>query len=337
MIYKRNTVIMSNFDDLFSDEELDKKMSFLDEQKSTGKDGLYRVDLSKVTDKKRGYRATVRFLPNLTKDGDIGASAIEKISHYVDTKQVPELAGYYDSPKNINSETGAPFSSKCPLTETYWSLKNSKSAILHEKADMLNYARKYFSYVLVMEDEQQKENVGKIMVFQYGKTIKDKIGQERNGDISGEPCNIFSLKNGKDFRLIVKEVQDDKGNTFPDYRMCQFMSNTSSISLPTGDGIKNIPLGEDGSISSEHQEKIKEFVLNRDTDIEDFSPKALTEEQESKISEIINYLTGRTSEKASAAEPSSDDFSFDDASETESKDESVESDSSEDDDFDFKF
>lgn len=332
MIYKRNTVIMSNFDDLFSDDALDKKMSFLDEQKSTGKDGLYRVDLSKVTDKKKGYKSTVRFLPNLSKDGKIGSSAIEKISHYVDTKQVPELAGYYDSPKNINPETGAPFSDKCPLTDAYWSLKNSNSAILHEKANMLNYSRKYFSYVLVVEDEQQPDNVGKIMVFQYGKTIKDKIAQERNGDISGEPCNIFSLKNGKDFRLIVKEVQDDKGNTFPDYRMCQFMSNPSPISLPTGDGMKSVPLSEDGNISSEHQEKIKEFILKRDTDIEDFSPKPLTEEQDSKITEIINYLTGRTSAKATDSEPSSEDFSFDDASETETS-----SESSSDDDFDFNF
>jgi len=324
---------MSNFDDLFSDDALDKKMSFLDEQKSTGKDGLYRVDLSKVTDKKRGYRATVRFLPNVTKEGQIGPSAIEKISHYVDTKQVPELAGYYDSPKNINPETGAPFSDKCPLTETYWSLKNSNSAILHEKADMLNYSRKYFSYVLVVEDDQQPDNVGKIMIFQYGKTIKDKIGQERNGDISGEPCNIFSLKNGKDFRLIVKEVQDDRGNTFPDYRMCQFVSNPAPISLPTSDGMKQIPTTDDGNISSEHQEKIKEFILNRDTNIEDFSPKPLTEEQESKISEIIDYLTGRSSAKSAAeSEPSEDDFSFDEAS-----NESSSSDEKSGDDFDFDF
>lgn len=322
---------MSKFDDLFSDDALDEKMSFLDEKKSTGKDGLYRVDLSKVTDKKRGYRATLRFLPNLTKDGEIGPSAIEKISHYVDTKQVPELAGYYDSPKNINPETGAPFSDKCPLSDTYWSLKNSNSAILHEKADMLNYSRKYFSYVLIVEDEQQPDYVGKIMIFQYGKTIKDKIAQERNGDISGEPCNVFSLKNGKDFRLIVKEVQDDKGNKMPDYRMCQFVSNPAPISLPTSDGMKEIPTDDNGSISSEHQEKIKEFILNRDTDISDFSPKPLTEEQESKISEIINYLTGKSSGKTTGGEPSEDDFSFDDASP-----ESGESEKS-DDDFDFGF
>ncbi|CAG7581602.1 MAG: ssDNA binding protein [uncultured marine phage] len=323
---------MSNFEDLFSDDTLNSKMSFLDEKKKTGKDGLYRVDLSKVTDKSRGYIATVRFLPNLNQAGEIGSSAIEKVTHYVDTKQVPELAGYYDSPKNINPETGSPFSDKCALTECFWSLKNSKNAILQEKASMLNYSKKYFSYVLIVEDAQQRENEGKIMVYQYGKTIKDKINQERNGDISGVPCNVFSLQSGKDFRLIVKEVQDDKGNTFPDYRMCQFVNNPSSISLPTPEGMKNVPLNDEGKISPEHQGKIKDFLLNRGHDLEDFAPKALSEEQQSKVSEIIDYLTGRTSAKAAASEPETEDFTFDDVSESDNSTES-----SSDEDFDFNF
>jgi len=326
---------MSNFEnDLFSDDALDSKMSFLEEKKvTTGKDGLYRVDMTKVTDKKAGYKSTIRFLPNFTQAGEIGPSAIEKVTHYVDTKQVPELAGYYDSPKNINPANGSPFSDKCALTECYWNLKNSKNAILQEKANLLKYSKKYFSYVLVVEDEQQRENVGKIMIFQYGKTIKDKIAQERNGDISGVPCNIFSLQNGKDFRLIVKEVQDDKGNSFPDYRMCQFVANPSSISLPTSEGMKNVPLNENGKISEEHQNKIKSFLLSRDIQIEDFSPKPLSDEQESKVTEIINYLTGRTSGKvaASKSEPDTSDFTFDDV------EQASESGSSSDDDFDFSF
>ena len=43
-----------------------------------------------------------------------------------------------------------------------------------------NYSKKYYSYVLVVEDEQQPELVGKIMILQYGKTIKDKIKRINN-------------------------------------------------------------------------------------------------------------------------------------------------------------
>ena len=55
-------------DDLFSGS-LDSKMDFLNEKKSVNADGIYRIDLAKAKDKKKGYKSTVRFLPNLTKDG----------------------------------------------------------------------------------------------------------------------------------------------------------------------------------------------------------------------------------------------------------------------------
>ena len=62
-------------------------MDFLNEQSTTkNSDGIYRVDLSKCKDKKKGYRSVVRFLPNLTKEGKVAQSAIDKITHYVDIK-----------------------------------------------------------------------------------------------------------------------------------------------------------------------------------------------------------------------------------------------------------
>jgi hypothetical protein len=135
-------------------------MDFLEEKKTSNNDGIYRVDLTKVKDTKRGYRSVVRFLPNLTEEGKLGQVALEKISHYVEIKEPRELGGYYDSPKN--------FGEPCPLTNLFYQMKNSKNAVLVEKANVLNYSRKYYSYVLVLEDEQQPELVGKIMVMQYG-------------------------------------------------------------------------------------------------------------------------------------------------------------------------
>lgn len=123
-----------------------------------------------MKDKKKGWKSVVRLLPNLTKDSKLGQMAVEKITHYVDIKQPKELSGWFDSPKN--------FGEKCPLTDLYYTMQNSKNAILIEKSKQLKYSKKYYSYVLVLEDEQQPELVGKIMIFQYGKTIKDKISGE---------------------------------------------------------------------------------------------------------------------------------------------------------------
>jgi len=298
---------MADLDDLFNGS-LDTKMDFLNEQKATNNDGIYRVDLSKVKDKKRGWRSVVRLLPNLTKEGKVAQSAIDKITHYVDIKQPKELSGWFDSPKNFNE--------KCPLTDLYYTMQNSKNAILIEKSKQLKYSKKYYSYVLVIEDEQQPELVGKILIFQYGKTIKDKIMAEKNGEISGVGCNVFDLAAGKDFVLVVKEIQTGD-ETYPDYKMSMFKPETTSLPIYFKEKqvFKNAPLNE-GKIETSVQIKIKDFLLDREHDLEEFAPKKLTDEQQSKITEISNFLTGKASSSFSSSKqeskPSSDDFEFED-------------------------
>ena len=300
-------------DDLFNGG-LDSKMDFLNEQKATtsNNDGIYRVDLSKVKDKKRGWRSVVRFLPNLTKEGKVGQSAIEKISHYVDIKSQRELSGWFDSAKNFNE--------KCALTDLYYTMQNSKNAILIEKSKQLKFSKKYYSYVQVLEDEQNPDLVGKILIFQYGKTIKDKISAEKNGEISGVPCNVFDLGEGKDFVLIVKEIQTGD-ETYPDYKMSMFKGETTSLPIYFKDkGVfKNAPVtNEDGKvrINPEAQGKVREALMDREHDLEEYSPKKLTDEQQAKITEISNFLTGKASSSFSTpkaeSKPSSEDFEFED-------------------------
>jgi hypothetical protein len=295
-------------DDLFGN--LDSKMDFLNEQTKTNTDGIYRIDLSKAKDKKKGYRAVVRFLPNLTKEGKVGQSAIEKISHYVNIKNQKELSGYFDSPKN--------FGEKCALSDVYYQLTNSKNAILQERAKMLNYSKKYYSYVLVLEDEQQPELVGKIMIFQYGKTIKDKISAEKNGEISGVSCNVFDLSAGKDFVLLVKEIQTGD-ETYPDYKMSMFKPETTSLPIYFKDkaAFKNAPLGSDGKIDPKAQSMIKDFLIDREHNLEDFGPKKLDDAQQGKINEIIGFLTGKSSggfvSNKTESKPTSDDFDFEES------------------------
>jgi hypothetical protein len=295
-------------DDLFNGG-LDEKMDFLKEKStSNNNDGLYRVDLKLVKDKKKGWKSVIRFLPNLTKDGKVGQSAIEKIAHYVDIKDPKELSGWFDSPKNFGEK-------RCPLTDLYYNMKNSKNAVLVEKADMLNYSRKYYSYVLILEDEQQPELVGKILIFQYGKTIKDKILAEKNGEISGVPCNPFNLANGKDFVLLAKDIQTGEV-TYPDYKMSMFRPEASTISLYSKEkGIfKNAPINTDGKFEPKVQGMIKDFLLDREHELEEFSPKHLTDEQQAKITEISNFLTNKSSSTYGSnkveSKPTSNDFNF---------------------------
>jgi gp32 DNA binding protein like len=310
---------LNEMDDLFG--SLDSKMDFLNDQKKTNNDGIYRIDLTKAKDKKKGYRSVVRFLPNLTKEGKVGNLAIEKITHYVDIRNVKELSGWFDSPKN--------FGEKCALTDLYYNMTNSKNAILQEKAKQLKYSKKYYSYVLVLEDEQQPELVGKIMIFQYGKTIKDKILSEKNGEISGSPCNVFDLATGKDFVVLVKEIQTGE-DTFPDYKNCMFKESTSLAVYNEEKGsFKNVPVS-DGRVDPKAQSIVKDFLMKREHELEEYAPKKLTDEQQAKINEIINHLTGKASTSYSTSKPSSDDFEMDSVVSSGSK---VESSTEDEDDF----
>ena len=296
-------MVKEEFDELF-DGSLDDKMDFLNEKTTTNNDGIYRVDLAKVKDKKKGWRSVIRFLPNLTKEGKLGQSAIDKITHYVDIKNPKELSGWFDSPKNFNE--------KCPLTDLYYTMQNSKNAILIEKSKQLKYSKKYYSYVLVIEDEQQPELVGKIMIFQYGKTIKDKISAERSGEISGVSCNVFDLSAGKDFVLLVKEIQTGD-EVYPDYKMSMFRPENSSLPMFFKEkGVfKNVPL-LNGKIDPKLQENVKDFLLDREHSLEDFGPKKLDESHQVKINDIISYLTGKSSQNFTKQEsrPTSEDFEF---------------------------
>ena len=296
---------MAELDELFNGN-LDDKMDFLKDPVKSNNDGIYRIDLSKAKDKKKGWRSVVRLLPNLTQDSKLGQSAIEKIAHYVKISNPRELSGWFDSPKN--------FGEKCPLTDLYYSMQNSKNAILMEKSKMLNYSKKYYSYVLVLEDEQQPELVGKIMIYQYGKTIKDKIQAEKNGDITGVPCTVFDPGVGKDLVLIVKEIQTGD-ETYPDYKMSMFKPEVSSLPIyfkEKGE-FKSVPVDEDGKIESKYQGKVRDFLLDRENELEDFAPQVLTDEQHAKISEITNFMTGKAANSYANAEksPSTDDFNLD--------------------------
>ncbi len=169
--------------------------------------------------------------------------------------------------------------------------------------------------MLVIEDEQQPELVGKIMVYQYGKTIKDKILAEKNGTISGESCNVFDITKGKDFVLVAKEIQ--AGDiTYPDYKMSMFKPTTSTLSLYSKEkqSFKNVPLNEEGKIDPSIQSKVKDFLIERDVELEASGPKKLEDKDFAKISEITAFLTGKASssyqKKQAESEATSDDLGF---------------------------
>lgn len=256
---------------------IDTGMDFLDKP-TKANDGIYRVKPDMAKDKSKGYKAVLRFLPNFTPEGKLGANAIEKMQHYVKLQNYPELGGYYDSMKNFNE--------KCDLTNLYWQLKNSNSAVDQEKAENVSRTTKYYSYVLIVEDENQPDLQGKIMVMPFGYKIKEKINLEMTGEITGSKCNVYDLANGKDFVLMCKQVGD-----FPNYDDSAFRGASSAIAIQG----KEVPTDdlEDGrkTISAKFQEKVQTFLLKRDINVEDFSPQRWDDVQINNVHKIVAILT----------------------------------------------
>lgn len=273
-------------DFLFSGLEAnDETMSVFDKQ-TTNQDGIYRPNLKDATDKKIGYRATLRFLPNLLENGKIGPSAIEKHIHYVDLKNDVSLAGYYDCKKN--------FEANCELCTEYWKLYNSKNAADNEKANLIKRTSKYYSYVLVIEDDQHPDLVGKILVFPYGFTIKEKINSERNGEVTGVPCNIFDLANGKEFKLIIKE----KGG-FQNYEASQFMEkspiklfNEKTSKFMTAPVLIDEKTGMNKIVDVKVQAKIKEVLLGKTVNLDEHKPKEWDDKVRSNVEKVLSIVSG---------------------------------------------
>ncbi len=242
-------------------------------------DGLLRPKLEEGRDGKR--ELVIRFLPNISKEGKLGPSAIEKHIHYANFKENPELQGYFDCLKNAN------IAKDCPLCKTYWALHNSKNPVDQDKAKLINRSTKYYTYVLVVEDTQVPDNTGKIFIFPYGFKIWQKIKAMK--EKKKNPCTVEDLYYGADFNLIIEEVGGF-------YNYDQSMFDSPSPIVINGEEIQ---LGKDGKIVPADKQRIVEFLKSRTHDLEEFMPKVWSDEQYEKADKIIAHLTGVYSENSS--------------------------------------
>lgn len=329
---------------LFDDEQINKKSETSYGSGEHGKDGLFRVDMSKVSEKNknRGYRVELRFLPNAITNPEIikslkgedydeerdemmlGNNFFRKSTHYVN---IPEIGvnGYFDEPTNIDPKTGNKIAEKSPLAETFFATEDSTNAVVRSRRTLLQWRQKWYSYVLIINDEQRPEYNGKIMILEYGKGIYDAIKAEEKGEgISGDKANAFSLNSGKNFTLISKDKtwKNNQGKeiTTPNYDNSGFSGSVGPIQIPVFDEDGSIkkwiipPVDENGTISSEIQAKIVKFLTTRDLELESFGAQPWSDNQQKQVSDIISYVMAKS--QTPSNEPTADEFSFDDATDT---------------------
>jgi len=97
---------------------------------------------------------------------------------------------------------------KDPVGEFNSTLWNNGTDAGKEQARKQKRRLKYFSNIYVVKDPANPQNEGKVMLFQYGKKIWDKINEAMNPEFEDEsPINPFDFWEGADFKLKIRNVE----------------------------------------------------------------------------------------------------------------------------------
>jgi hypothetical protein len=233
-----NTTFYSDLFDLTADDFK------AEEKKSTER---YRPDAKSGKD--NVYKSVIRFIP-WWKDPK-AKSIMQKWTCWL----VDPASGdgkYVDCPSTIGQ--------KSVIQDVYWKLKKSESVAEQKLADHFSRRQTFASLVQIIKDDNKPELVGKIMVFQYGIKIYNKIMAEIKPEY-GKPHIPFDLFEGKPFFVNIKLVAG-----FNNYDECKFLD-------------EKLPLAVDGKSlekTPENVQKIVEYLKENSPELEKYGYQAWT-------------------------------------------------------------
>jgi len=171
------------------------------EKKSYTDDRIWKLQ----PDKAGNATATIRFLPRV--EGD----ELPWVRIFRHSFQGPTGKWYIE-----NSLTT--FGEKDPVSELNNRLWNSGVEANKDLARKQKRRLSYMANILVVDDPKHPENNGKVMLFQFGKKIFDKIMDKARPTFEDEkPVNVFDLWEGADFKLRMRKVDG-----FANYDQSQF-------------------------------------------------------------------------------------------------------------------
>jgi len=200
---------LDNFNELFS-----PKVDMGEQNKKNTED--YQVG----ADKGQGgvYQSVIRFIPWHKNPSQ---SILEKwVSWLVDP--VTQKGRFVDCPSSVGKQS--------LLQDMYFRLKKSESVQEQKKADIFSRRHNFAALIQVIQDKQQSELEGKILVYRFGKKIWEKINAELK-PVIGEPHNPFDLLNGKLFTLIITKVSG-----YNNYDQAKFVDKIVPLCLIDAEG-----------------------------------------------------------------------------------------------------
>lgn len=257
------------FDDLFNPKVDTSKpaKSVTQEYKPSAKNGKNNI-----------YQSIVRFITWWEKPNQ---SIVDKWTCFLEDP-ITSKGKYVDCPSSIGKQS--------PLLEMYFKLKKSDNVAMQSKAQIFSRRQVYTALIQVVKDDNNPELVGKIMAWQFGKKIHDKIDAELN-PVIGESHNPFDLLNGKLFGLHITLVSG-----FNNYDNCKFYNQSMALMMPDGTGKLN-PITADTN-----RNEVLEFLKTNSPDLNKYAYKEWDNDTHNYVNGVIATVLGKAQTPSTTAD-----------------------------------
>jgi hypothetical protein len=196
---------MENLNDIFN-LSLD---NFKEPEKKGGT--IFKPDAN--AGKEGVYKAVVRFLPW---HKDVKKSVMKKWSCWMTDPGTNE-SKMVDCPSTVGR--------KSVLQDLFWKFKKSDSVAEQRLADNFSRRQRFASLVQIIKDDNNPENVGRIMVWPYGVKIYNKIQAEMKPEF-GQPHIPFDLFEAKPFLVHITKVAG-----YNNYDNCRFLDEKIPVMI----------------------------------------------------------------------------------------------------------
>jgi hypothetical protein len=201
--------------------------------------------------------------------------------------------------------SGNGFAVDCPSTvgkksilkDLFWKLKNSHSAADQELAKSFSRKEDFYSLVQIVQDKNNPDLEGKIMIFKFGKKINEMIEAQLQPEY-GDACNPYDLFEGREFAISVRKVGE-----WNNYDLCSFVGERTPIKIEGSQMKKN----------QEDMNKILEYLKTGPRNLSSFDYKDWDDEVNDKVmavirntvpeQRIVNEIVGAVSSAPSKPNP----------------------------------
>lgn len=204
------------------------------------------------------YKAVVRYLPW---HKDPKKSIMKKWSCWL-VNPTNDEAKMVDCPSTVGK--------KSILQDMFWKFKKSDSVAEQKLAENFSRRQRFASLVQIIKDDNNPENVGKIMVWPYGIKIFNKLQAEMKPEF-GKPHIPFDLFEGKPFLVHITKV-----GGYNNYDNCRFLDERVAVSIG----------GTDMQKTADDMTKIKAF-LEESPDLSTYDYQEWDQTTEDFVNDVI--------------------------------------------------